>query len=81
MIVYQKINKKHIFQISKIWKYGLKNNLHSILGIHFINDYKLILNDPNNKAFTAVNKEKNQVVGFVIFIKENGVNLKILIKN
>ena len=40
----------------------------------------MILNDPNNKAFTAVNKEKNQVVGFVIFIKENSVNLKIFNK-
>ena len=78
MITYQKIHKKHFSQITKIWKYGLKDNLHSILGINFINDYiKLILNDNENKAFIAIDKKKNKVVGFVIFGEENGVNLKI----
>jgi len=78
LITYQKIHKKHFSQITKIWKYGLKDNLHSILGINFINDYiKLILNDNENKAFIAIDKKKNKVVGFVIFGEENGVNLKI----
>ena len=78
MITYQKIHKKHFSQITKIWKYGLKDNLHSILGINFINEYiKLILNNNKNKAFIAIDKKKNKVVGFVIFGKENGVNLKI----
>ncbi len=78
MITYQKIHKKHFSQITKIWKYGLKDNLHSILGINFINDYiKLILNNNENKAFIAIDKKKNKVVGFVIFGEENGVNLKI----
>ena len=78
MITYQKIHKKHFSQITKIWKYGLKDNLHSILGINFINEYiKLILNNNKNKAFIAIDKKKNKVVGFVIFGEENGVNLKI----
>tara|TARA_B100000953_G_C17912428_1_gene388025 strand:+ start:193 stop:672 length:480 start_codon:yes stop_codon:yes gene_type:complete len=37
----------------------------------------LILNNNENKAFIAIDKKKNKVVGFVIFGEENGVNLKI----
>ena len=82
MITYQKINKKYITQITKIWEYGLKDNLYSVLGARFISNYlNLILKIKENKTFIAIDKRKNKVVGFVIFGKENKTNLKILSSN
>lgn len=82
MITYQKINKKYITQITKIWEYGLKDNLYSVLGAKFISNYlNLILKIKGNKTFIAIDKRKNKVVGFVIFGKENKTNLKILSSN
>jgi ribosomal protein S18 acetylase RimI-like enzyme len=82
LITYQKINKKYITQITKIWEYGLKDNLYSVLGAKFISNYlNLILKIKGNKTFIAIDKRKNKVVGFVIFGKENKTNLKILSSN
>jgi len=82
LITYQKINKKYITQITKIWEYGLKDNLYSVLGARFISNYlNLILKIKENKTFIAIDKRKNKVVGFVIFGKENKTNLKILSSN
>ena len=82
MIAYQKTNKKYITQITKIWEYGLKDNLYSVLGAKFINNYlNLIFKIKGNKTFIALDKRKNKVIGFVIFGKENKTNFKILSSN
>lgn len=82
MIAYRKTNNKYITQITKIWEYGLKDNLYSVLGAKFISNYlDLIFKIKGNKTFIALDKRKNKVVGFVIFGKENKTNLKILSSN
>ena len=82
MIKYQKIHKKYIPQITKIWESGLVDNIYSVLGRIFIKDYlNLIFRIKKNKTFIAFDKRKKKVVGFVIFGSENQINSKILYKN
>lgn len=82
MITYQKIQKKNLFQITKIWKFGLVDNIYSVLGPIFIKEYlNLILKIKENRGFIAVDKRKKKVIGFIIFGKEEGISFKILRKN
>ena len=82
MITYQKIQKKYLFQITKIWEIGLTDNIYSVLGPIFIKEYlNLILKIKENRGFIAVDKRKKKVIGFVIFGKEEQISSKILKKN
>ena len=82
MITYQKLQKKNLFRITKIWEFGLVDNIYSVLGPIFIKEYlNLILKIKENRGFIAIDRRKKKVIGFVIFGKEEQINLKILKKN
>ena len=82
MITYQKIQKKYLFQITKIWEFGLVDNIYSVLGPIFIKEFlNLILKTKENRGFIAVDRRKKKVIGFVIFGKEEGISFKILRRN
>ena len=73
MITYQKIQKKNLFQITKIWKFGLVDNIYSVLGPIFIKEYlNLILKIKENRGFIAVDKRKKKSNRFYYFWKRRG---------